>query len=326
MGGTRAHSGYQHEALLYSGDSQFLDGIVGFVRDGLELGQPCLVAVPRPRLAGLADALGSDARDVQLVDMTDLGDNPARIIPAWREFLDRQGPHGTPVRGVGEPIWSGRADAELAECALHEALLNVAVGPDEPLWLRCPYDVARLGDGALQGARQSHPAVIEGGSRRTSQAYGGADLVDELFAASLPDPPSEHLCREFASGDLVDLRRQVGSYARAAGLAPMRTDDLVLAVAELSTNSLRHGADHGVLRIWRTDEHLVCEVRDDGHIGDPMIGRRAPGTDHEGGRGVWIANQLCDLVQVRSSDQGTVVRVLVRFGPTTVGPTTDSLG
>jgi anti-sigma regulatory factor (Ser/Thr protein kinase) len=81
-----------------------------------------------------------------------------------------------------------------------------------------------------------------------------------------------------------------------------------------------------VLLVWRTEEHLVCEVRDDGRIDDPLVGRRMPGPEVEGGRGVWMANQLCDLVQVRSSDQGTVVRVLVRFGPTIVGPPPGSLG
>ena len=35
------------------------------------------------------------------------------------------------------------------------------------------------------------------------------------------------------------------------------------------------------------------------------------------GRGLWIANQVCDLVEVRSSDEGSVVRVHMRRSPTT---------
>jgi hypothetical protein len=31
------------------------------------------------------------------------------------------------------------------------------------------------------------------------------------------------------------------------------------------------------------------------------------------GRGLWIANQLCDLVQIRSSAAGTVVRMQMRL-------------
>ncbi len=33
-----------------------------------------------------------------------------------------------------------------------------------------------------------------------------------------------------------------------------------------------------------------------------------------GGRGLWLANRLCDLVQVRSGEQGTVVRLHVTPG------------
>ncbi len=79
--------------------------------------------------------------------MTQLGSNPARIIPAWRDFLDEH--PGTPVRGVGEPIWGGRRPAEIVECQLHEALLNVAISPATPLWLRCPYDATQLAESVL---------------------------------------------------------------------------------------------------------------------------------------------------------------------------------
>jgi anti-sigma regulatory factor (Ser/Thr protein kinase) len=33
---------------------------------------------------------------------------------------------------------------------------------------------------------------------------------------------------------------------------------------------------------------------------------------HGGGYGLWLANQVCDLVQVRSSPAGTTVRLHVR--------------
>jgi anti-sigma regulatory factor (Ser/Thr protein kinase) len=32
-----------------------------------------------------------------------------------------------------------------------------------------------------------------------------------------------------------------------------------------------------------------------------------------GGRGLWLANQLCDLVQIRSGARGTVVRLHMRL-------------
>ena len=83
----------------------------------------------------------------------------------------------------------------------------------------------------------------------------------------------------------------------------------MLAVGELAANSVRHGGGRGILRIWRTEAALVCEVRDRGHIDDPLVGRRRPPLAQLGGRGLWIANSVCDLVQVRSNAQGTAVRV-----------------
>ncbi len=55
---------------------------------------------------------------------------------------------------------------------------------------------------------------------------------------------------------------------------------------------------------------LVCEVRDRGRLIDPLVGRTKPPDSSEGGRGVWLANHLCDLVQIQSNDQGTTIRLL----------------
>ena len=45
----------------------------------------------------------------------------------------------------------------MLECQLHEALLNVAVEPQIPFWLLCPYDAERLDDSVLAEAYRSHP-------------------------------------------------------------------------------------------------------------------------------------------------------------------------
>jgi hypothetical protein len=66
--------------------------------------------------------------------------------------------------------------------------------------------------------------------------------------------------------------------------------------------------------MWEAAGDLVCEVRDDGLIDLPLAGRERPDTDNTGGFGLWIANQLCELVQVRSSRAGSVVRLHLRLG------------
>jgi hypothetical protein len=53
-------------------------------------------------------------------------------------------------------------------------------------------------------------------------------------------------------------------------------------------------------------------VRDRGTVVDPLAGRVRPPPGADRGRGLWLANQLSDLVQIRATPEGTAVRV--RFG------------
>lgn len=103
-------------------------------------------------------------------------------------------------------------------------------------------------------------------------------------------------------------------HAIAAGLDPARAVDLVLVVNEVASNSLLHGGGSGTLRIWQEDGQLVCDVFDAGRFDWPLAGGQCPAPDQEGGRGLWLANQLCDLVQVRSLPGGTVVRLRTHLG------------
>ncbi len=112
----------------------------------------------------------------------------------------------------------------------------------------------------------------------------------------------------FGSGDLEAVRAYVGGYASRCGLSAERAEDAVLAVNELATNSIKHGGGQGWLRAWREPDALVYEVRDAGFIADPLVGRRRPSPDQVRGFGVWLVNHLCDLVELRSSPTGSVIR------------------
>jgi anti-sigma regulatory factor (Ser/Thr protein kinase) len=305
----RTHDGYRHEAFFWEGDDQFVAGTVPFIREGLEAGQPVRVAVPPARIDVLRDALHEEAAGVEFGDRVQMGANPARIIPAWRRFTDDH--PGQPVRGIGEPIWHGRRLAELAECQMHEALLNMAVHAATPLWLMCPYDTATLPDDVVAEANRTHPVVLDVETHRGSTTYGGAHHLGKMFKADLPKVQVQAVVshRYFGNDDYAAARADVAAHATSAGLAADRTTDLVLAVHEIAVNSVRHGRGASELRIWVERHALVCEVRGAGRITDPMVGRRPPSTADDHGRGLWMANQLCDLVQVRSGKTGTTVRI-----------------
>ncbi len=304
---------YRHEAFLFRGLDGLLDGTVPFVRAALDADEPVMVALIDAHWQPLRAALGPDAARVHHVDMGELGRNPARIIPAWAAFVEEHRATGRTLRGIGEPIWAGRSGAELAECQVHEALLNVALDPATPLWLLCPYDVGALDGDVVEEARRSHPQVCGSVPGAHGPHFGGEAHVRDLWAGDLSPAPRSARTLAVVRGGLGAVRAEVRVAASAAGLDAARVDDLVLAVNELAANSLDHGGGAGVLRIWTHGPTLLAEVEDSGVIDDVLVGRTCPTLEQPRGRGVWMVNQLCDLVQIRSSAAGTVVRVHSRL-------------
>jgi anti-sigma regulatory factor (Ser/Thr protein kinase) len=114
---------------------------------------------------------------------------------------------------------------------------------------------------------------------------------------------------KFTAGALREVRHLVAREARRAQLSERRREDLVLAIDELATNSVTHGGGRGTLKVWREEGAIACEVRDRGHIADPLVGQRPPAPEQLTGRGLWVVSQLCDRVQISSSPGRTAVRV-----------------
>lgn len=305
---------FRHEAFLYAGEDRFLAGAVPFIRDGMAAGEPVLVAVSEARGRLLQSTLGGEAERVRFVDMGTVGLNPARIIPVWRDFLDVHAIADRPVRGIGEPMWPGRSAAELVECRHHESLLNLAFGDDVPWRLMCPYDVESLDPESLEVARRTHPYLVdEDRAEHQSESYVSPAHAPGPFEGSLPEPRTPPAVTAFAEGELAQVREHVYRHASEAGLGPQRTASVVLAVSELAANSVRHAGGRGTVRVWTEPGEFLGEVSDDGRFESPLVGRTRPTPVQLYGRGLWLVNQVCDLVQIRSSDRGSVVRVHMRL-------------
>jgi anti-sigma regulatory factor (Ser/Thr protein kinase) len=303
-----APGGFEHEVLFYRDDETFLAGLLPFVREGLDRDEAVVVAEPPARLELLRSALGPGSEAVRWLDVTELGGNPARLIGACETLLAEATAAGRALRGVGESAWAGRHDAEYTECRLHELLLATAFGDGPPWRLLCPYDQVHLPRDVRTGALRSHPLVATPTGRRPSTAFS-PDAAAADFGTPLP-PPTEGVLRgTYGPDDLRPTRRTVASFARSCGLSAERSQALEVAAAELATNSVRHGGGSGSLAMWRTDGAAVVEFSDSGRMTEPLVGRIPPAVDRQGGRGLYLVNQLCDLVQVRSGSWGTTVRV-----------------
>jgi anti-sigma regulatory factor (Ser/Thr protein kinase) len=298
------HAGFQHEALIYEGPEVYLRGTVPFLRAAVEAGEPAMVAVGKAQGEMLREELGDAAEQIRFADMEKLGRNPAWIIPFWREFVDGAGGHS--VRGIGEPVWAARTAPALEECRRHEALLNHAFAP-HPSWsLLCPYDASSLDHGIIEKVACSHPRIHREGRMEESFSF---EPDPDYFAGELPPPTSTPETIAFGLTGLSEVRRRVTAAAEASGMDPVAVADLVTATSELAANSVMHGGGGGLLRLWREEGRLLAEVEDRGRIEEPLVGRLRPDVSQEGGRGLWLANQLCDLVQIRSGEKGTVVRL-----------------
>lgn len=297
---------FVHEALFYRDPGQYVAGTVPFVLDGLAAGEPVLVAVPPTGIDLIRGELGPRAADVRFLDMTLGGRNPGRIIPGvLTEFADS---HPSPVRIVGEPIWAGRSATEYPACVQHEALINTAFDGRRAAIL-CPYDTAGLAPDVLKDAERTHPVLLEDGRRAPSERYDDPLRTATDFNVPLPSPPSSARTHHFDASNMTRTRKLVAAHALAAGLDEDKADDLVLAVNELTTNSVVHATGGGELLLWREGATVVCEVRDGGALNDLMIGRLKPPPNTRGGYGVVMVNLLCDLVRIHSDAAGTAIRV-----------------
>jgi anti-sigma regulatory factor (Ser/Thr protein kinase) len=299
-----------HEALLYRTAADFVAGVTPFVTAGLDADEPVFVAVPTANLEALHHDLNGASEAVVFADMTSVGRNPARIIPSIRGFVDDH--PGRRVRFVGEPIWPGRSPAEICEATRHEAMLNAAFA-DADVAILCPYDVDQLAPDVVADAWRTHPMVLDADDGCSSPHYSDPTSLYTGDAAPLGAPPADSQTVSINQHDLRGVRSAVRGFATNAGLAAQRIQDLVLAANEIATNTVSHTARGGQLSIWRNDEGVVCEVRDSGHIADPLAGRRLPEQSSDHGRGLWMANQLCDLVQLRSTELGTTVRLHINW-------------
>ncbi|HZX04400.1 sensor histidine kinase [Kribbella sp.] len=286
-----APAGFEHDAFVHDSDADFVRRAAAFVSEGPAAGETVVAVLPPERIAVLREALGAAQHTVRFIDMTVAGGNPARLIPFWRDVLER---HPGPVRGLSEAAYPGRSAAAYDEVLLHEALTELAFATDGSFRMYCAYE-----------------ATV--GIDPTAAHAGAGALAEKTFRTALDGVPDRAERWDFGPDELGQVRQWLSGQAASHGVSRDRLDDLALALHEICTNSIRFGGGRGTLAVWIADGALICDVTDRGRIDDLLVGRVLPPLDGLGGRGVWLANQLCDLAQLRSGDDFTQVRLHTRL-------------
>lgn len=310
---TTSADGFAHPALLYDGPDQYLDQIGSFIGAERAAGRPVLAAVPRHNLDLLRDDLGRDGDRVRWIDLTEAGRNPGRILATVLTAFADEHP-GQRVAMVDEPIWAERSGGAYAAGVQHEALVNLAFAGRAATVL-CPYDTSRLSASVLCDAARTHPELVQAGHHRRSAAYADPATIAATALDPLPDPPADAATlMVLDAADLRTVRDFVNHHAAALGLDADKRADLELAADEAVSNTVTHTEGSGVIRLWRDHDAVICEVHDDGHIRDPLAGRRVPALGDEHGYGLLLMHQLCDLVHVRTGEAGTTIHLHAEVG------------
>lgn len=276
--------------------------------DAVAAGDAVLVAAAAANLDFLRGQVRSANGRVVWADISSAGVNPARLTALVRQFATDW--LGQTVWCVHEAVWPARSAEELREVHRHEALLNVALAGAQVNML-CPYDM-RLGASVISCAERTHPVMIRGAHRRPSSSFARGELPAECDLPLSPPPAGTQVMRY--RDDLAGVRLLAADLARRAGLDPDRVADLVSAVSELAANTLCHTTGPGTFRAWATRSEVICQVDDNGQIADLLAGTQRPDPgDPDGGRGLWLVHQVCDLAEVRTGPAGTTIRVHMRL-------------
>jgi anti-sigma regulatory factor (Ser/Thr protein kinase) len=122
------------------------------------------------------------------------------------------------------------------------------------------------------------------------------------------------LDRPFGREEITAVRHEVTARL-GHGLLGDRLPGFVLAINEVITNVVLHAGGHGRIALRRTVDAVWCTVTDSGP-GIPEQFRRPPELPEAfevGGRGVWLAYQLCDEVTVATGPVGTTIGLRVNL-------------
>jgi anti-sigma regulatory factor (Ser/Thr protein kinase) len=211
------------------------------------------------------------------------------------------------VRLVGEVAFGDSQD-RWEDWRQFEAVCNEALA-DLPLWSVCVYDTGRLPRHALDTAALTHPMLrpLEGPSAANRRYREPRALLAVPTAAPGPDGGPRHVVTR--GDELAGLRqwvdRQLAEPLRSGGAAARaRRGDFIVAVNEVATNGIRHGAPPVAVDVDVAPDRITCTVSDQGAgLPDALIGYTSPDLAEPGtgGRGLWLARHLCDRVTMLRS-------------------------
>ena len=298
-----------HEAALYGSEDELLDLVVPFLRDGVAAGEPTLLGLDAETERFVCDALG-DTSGMTVLRGDEQYERPLdTLLLNHQMFTDYAEAGAQQIRIVGQvpPLaasWDGWVRYEAAINHFYATL---------PIWGICPYDTRNTPEDVIADVKRTHPylwTAAEGHQKNPRYIDPAAFLGERARGDADPleqQPPD----LEVTDPSPGDSRATVADLARTTPLDDKAVDGLVLAVNETVTNATVHGQPPITLRAWAADDRIVVTVHDRGNgPTDPYAGLLPTGSDANGGRGLWLARQLCSRVTLTPEADGFTVRLV----------------
>ncbi len=173
-----------HRALIYGSDEEFLAAAIPFLTEGIERSDSLLAVTTEAQGKLLRDTLEDGSEHIEFADSMDWYDSPSGASNRYRAFVKQKFEEGAAwIRIVGEPVWSGRSEAEITAWTRYESLLNMTFA-SMPTTIVCPYDTRTLPADIVENASTTHPQVAHGDHATPSPLYRHAeDFLLELPSA-----------------------------------------------------------------------------------------------------------------------------------------------
>ena len=238
--------------------------------------------------------------DAETVRLATAGHPPPMIVDADGTATFAEGPAGNPLGATHFPSYEETVLALPAGSALVLYTDGLVEGEERSL---------DRGMEILSGVAPQLPDDPDEACRRLlDRALGDGHAHDDvaLLVARLDAPPATlDLILRAEPSSLVSVRRALGRWQRATGVADADAYEVQVACGEACSNAITHayppGEAHFAVRASRDGEELSIEVSDFGAWRPPRGG--------QGGRGLALIEQLTDSLEIDRGIAGTTVRM-----------------
>ncbi|GAA4964681.1 sensor histidine kinase [Actinoplanes utahensis] len=317
--GHEAGSGFVHTALIAGTDDEVIDALVPALRRSASTYDEVLMVVGKHTRALLAGHVDDLAGVLRWDDVAAFYRRLGFAYESFRRYLAEQAEAGRRVHVIAEPDLADKSDADpppgRAEAYLaYEAVCNDTYAPYR-FPVTCLWDTRHHSAAVIEGVQATHPRLLTPAGPQPSPHYRQPDQYLTLRShVTLPPVPRavshDQILSEVAQ--LSRLRALLNAWAGDNGFAEESADDLVVTAVEIASNALCHAATPVRVRAWRHDDTLVVQCDDTAGIPIPATaGYHRPDTTGAlpGGRGLWLARQLADVVLIDSHAGRTSIRL-----------------